>query len=424
VSRIVAVVAEGAHETAWLAAGGLVALADRHDLILACVGDVSVPPDAGAFAEVVRLAPESPARRAARARQRRWELARQRRSTRGFDDFGARLLAAEGGRWRLGAARLPGVAGALGARAQRRLGDHAALTALVRRAQPALVVGMHAGFASAAIDAVTAARTLGAPVLLLQSVWEVFTAGPALPDGPDVLGVWGLQSAMWAEITQGTRKSRMFLAGAPFHDELASMMPPGAAGRVMVDAAADVAAVTADLGGRTFTLPAAPAARAAAVREILTGASAIVTADPALVLEAATAGVPSVAVTWGRWAPRWRRPQITFTESLSGCYRAGAPRDLPGRVADARAFAAVPELVSSLRTHARAAAYTDGYPAADRIADAADALTERAGARHHYLRDPILDVESKQNVVGTILPETAAIAARSFDPTMIDSEES
>jgi hypothetical protein len=388
---------------------------------------VTVPRDAGAFADVVRLAPERPARRAARARQRLWELARHRSDTRGFDDFGARVLQADcpAWRWRLAAARLPRLGDALGARAQRRLGDHAALTALVRRAQPALVVGMHAGFTSVAIDTVTAGRTAGVPVLLLQSTWDVFTAGPALPDSPDVLGVWGLQSAMWGEITQGLRKSRMFLAGAPFHDELTSVVPRGAAGRLMIDAAADVAGATdARVAGHAFTLPEAPAARAAAVRTMLAEASAVVTADPALVLEAATAGVPSVAVTWGRWQPRWRRPQIAFTESLSGCYRARAPRELAARVADATAFAGVPTLVASMRRHAVGAAYTDGYPAADRIADAADALAERAGARHHYLRDPILDVESKQNVVGTILPETAAVAARSFDPSMIDSEES
>jgi hypothetical protein len=423
-SRVVAVVAEGARGTTWLAAGGLGALADRHDVVLACLGDVMVPADAGAFADVVRLAPEPGARRTARACQRAFELARQRRETRRFEDFGGRLLDEESApwRWRLAAARVPRLNDHLAARAQARLGDHEPLTTLVRRTQPALVVGMHAGFASAAIDTVTVARTAGVPVLLLQAAWDVFTDGPALPDGPDVFGVWGLQSAMWGEITQGTRKSRMFLAGAPFHDDLALLVPRGAAGRVMVDAAAGVAGA-AGLTGRAFTLPDAPAARAAAVRVVLEDAAVVVTADPALVLEAATAGVPSVSVTWGRWQARWRRPQIAFTESLAGCYRAEAERALVARVADASAFAADARMVASMRMQAAAAAYTDGYPAADRIADAADALTARAGARHHYLRDPILDVESKQNVVGTILPETAAVAARSFDPTMIDSEE-
>jgi hypothetical protein len=422
VSRIVAVVAEGARGSAWLAAGGLVALADRHDVVLACAGEVPVPSEVGAFAEVVRLAPEPPARRTARTRQRALELARHRGDTRRFDDFGAHLLDEElpRWRWRLAAARLPRVGAALAARAQRRLGAHEPLSALVRRARPALVVGMHVGFASATIDTVTAAREAGVPVLLLQSAWDVFTGGPPLPDGPDVLGVWGLQSAMWAEITQGTRKSRMFLAGAPFHDEWAALPSRGPRDAVLIEAGL---APGANLAGRPFALPDDPGARAAALRALLATAAVVVTTDPALVLEAAVAGVPSVAATWGPGARRWRQPQLAFTEALAGCYRADEPGALAARVADAVAFARDAGLVASLRMHAAAAAYTDGYPAADRIADAADAVAQRAGARHHYLRDPILDVESKQNVVGTILPDTAAVAARYFDPTMIDSEE-
>jgi hypothetical protein len=424
VSRIVAVVPEGPRGTAWLAAGGLAALAARHDVDLACLGEVPVPPEAGAFADVVRLAPERPARRVRRARQRAFELARLRRDTRGFDDFGARLLDEEGTawRWRLAAARVPRVNDWLAARAQRRLAEHEGLTALVRAAHPALVVGMHVGFASATIDTVAAARACGVPVLLLQTAWDVFTGDPCLPDGPDVLGVWGIQSAMWGEITQGTRKNRMFLAGAPYHDDLAGLAP-GRAGHVMVDAAAGVEASAAGPAGREFTLPVPPAARAATLRAVLADAAVIVTADPELVLEAATAGVASVAVTWGRSSARWRHPQIAFTESLPGCFRTDRPAVLADRVADAGAFAADPGLIVAMRRHAAAAAYTDSYPAADRIADAADALIGRAGARHHYLRDPIIDVESKQNVVETILPETVAVATRSFDPTMIDSEE-
>jgi hypothetical protein len=220
----------------------------------------------------------------------------------------------------------------------------------------------------------------------------------------------------------------MFLAGAPFGDELAAIAANGAAGVVLVDARARV-----DVGGnrtasgrsvRLLACPESPAARASALRAALGDAAIVVTADPALVLEAAVAAVPSVIVAWGAAARRWTRPQVAFVEGLPGTFACRTPAMLAPCMDDALAFAADGALVSALRVHAAATVYTDVYPAADRIADAVDALTGRPGARHHYLRDPILDVESKQNVVGATLLGSVAVAARSFDATMIDSEES
>ena len=195
------VAGEGVPGTAHLAAGALAPLTEVYDVVLACLGDSRLPRDGDTFSEVVRVPGEALTRRARRGHRRDFDLIRKRRHGRRQDDiYKVAWRAASNGsvarRLRALPALVPWLRDGLAVRAERHLGRHTPLDDLVARVRPALVIGPHVGYESVTIDTVAAARAASVPVLLLQTGWGVFVEGPPLPEPPDFLGVWGLQSAM------------------------------------------------------------------------------------------------------------------------------------------------------------------------------------------------------------------------------------
>jgi hypothetical protein len=452
--RVVVCVPDTESGRAYLRCGAFDLLAARYDVVTVTMGaSPASPPSAG---DAHRLPPESPARARRRARARTLELLRHRARTTHYRDAFARVAAHHVARipaWRRGLYRLPAALRAVGAPRVRVGGanpEDGAVAPLIRRLAPRLVIGHYEGYDSATIDVVEGARAAGVPVMLLQSTWEAFVQAPPLPSAPDYVGVWGLQSALWAEIVQGLPKSRLFFLGAPFRpreswpDADAVRARYGlASGRfVLVDDAGtslgapallrDMATTARRLGlggvlyrgaGTTAALPPGVVRLPAAIDscERLALAAVVVGRPDVRILEALASGVPGVVLAD---RPEDGLPIPSYMEAVPGCVVCRAPATVAAGVERAIASAAEARHAASLRAQVRAAAYEDAFPLADRLAEAVAAVVESASAsRYHYLADPILNVDTQDNVVDGIVGDDGRQAYAYFDPDMIDSEE-
>jgi len=121
-------------------------------------------------------------------------------------------------RVRYGLAGLPGVRKVLVERYLRRIGRNADLERTIDRLRPDLVVAPSGGVDALVLDAIGAARRRGVPSLVLVHNWDNLSSKGVFPVRPDVLAVWGEQSAEHAARIHRFERDRVAVLGAPSLD--------------------------------------------------------------------------------------------------------------------------------------------------------------------------------------------------------------
>jgi hypothetical protein len=126
-------------------------------------------------------------------------------------------------------------------------------------------------------------------------------------------------------------------------------------------------------------------------RRLFTVVSAMVAPITTFMLEAAYFGIPSVEIAFVDEANeaqnnRFDLPMSSYFQGLPGVFVCLSPEQLVAKVSQALAFAQNPREVEAMRSHVRAAVYSDGAEVKERLADAVErVLTGATPSRYQHL---------------------------------------
>lgn len=121
-------------------------------------------------------------------------------------------------RLRFGAVSSPGLRGLARRWYLWRTGPHAELQALLRSRRPDVVVAPSGGTDALVTDTVRTAHELGVPSIVIAHNWDNLSSKGAFAVTPDVIAVWGEQSARHAEQIHGLPRERVAVLGSPSLD--------------------------------------------------------------------------------------------------------------------------------------------------------------------------------------------------------------
>jgi len=144
-------------------------------------------------------------------------------------------------------------------------------------------------------------------------------------------------------------------------------------------------------------------------REILSISSILIAPISTFVAEALYCGVPSVVVSFvgkdhAKYSIRYDMATNQFYHAVPGVFNSFSPSDLLAKCRQALSFSENEHRAHIIRSHLNSIAYQDEFSFAQRIDYAVQSILNTNGqSLYHYLHDPLIDVEKKENVVESYL---------------------